>query len=292
MRRGTLNDNKDAIATFAFRQNWLLDGLGNWAGFDEDLDGGGGSGWDLEQTRAHSDANEITSTTETTGSAWAGTDHDAAGNMVEMPRADDPTDGVEAVYDAWNRLVELIDESTQDTLAKYQWDGMGRRIVVEVYDEGDPDETRHYYTQQHQIVEVRVDGTSSSDLAEQYVWGAPGRYVDELILRDRDTTGNGELNERLYALQDTNFNVVAIVDDDGSVQERYRYAPHGQRTVLNANFSAHPNPHHGGHSFGFGFRGLMHDDDPGGLLYHRAGMMMKNLAKIQTCIPSISGSFL
>ena len=41
----------------------------------------------------------------------------------------------------------------------------------------------------------------------QFVWGLD---IDELILRDRSV--NGVLNERLYGLQDANWNVVAIYD--------------------------------------------------------------------------------
>ena len=189
------------------------------------------------------------------------------------------TDGVDTVYDAWNRLVELIDTDSQDTLAKYQWDGMGRRIAVVAFDGGAIDETRqYYYTQQHQIIEVRVDGTSASDLAEQYVWGV--RYVDELILRDRDTTGNAELEERSYALQDANFNVVAVIDDAGAVQERYRYTPYGRRTVLNANFTVHADPQAGGHAFAIGHQGLHHDGEvSAGLIYNRARMLHAALGR-------------
>jgi YD repeat-containing protein len=66
------------------------------------------------------------------------------------------------------------------------------------------------------------------------VWGL--RYVDELVLRDRDTDANGSLDERLYAMQDANYNVTGIVDTSGAVVERYTYTPYGVRTVLTANW--------------------------------------------------------
>ena len=173
----------------------------------------------------------------------------------------------------------VASHDTTDTLARYQWDGLGRRIVVEAYDGGVLDETRHYYyTQAHQIIEVRVDGTAAGDLHEQYVWGI--RYVDELVLRDRDTTGNGSVDERLYALQDANFNVVAIVDDAGAVQERYRYTPYGRRTALNANFTVHADPQAGGHAFAIGHQGLHHDGEvSAGLIYNRARMLHPALGR-------------
>jgi RHS repeat-associated protein len=69
----------------------------------------------------------------------------------------------------------------------------------------------------------------------QYVWGL--RYIDDLVLRDRDTSGNGTLDERLYALQDANWNVVALADSDGDVVERYLYSAYGDPLVLNADFA-------------------------------------------------------
>jgi RHS repeat-associated protein len=64
------------------------------------------------------------------------------------------------------------------------------------------------------------------------------RYVDDLVLRDRDTTGGGTLNERLYALQDANWNVTALADKTGSVQERYAYDAYGVAAVLTPGFAA------------------------------------------------------
>jgi RHS repeat-associated protein len=63
-----------------------------------------------------------------------------------------------------------------------------------------------------------------------------------MVLRDRDSDANGSLDERLYAVHDANFNVTAVVGDDGSggweVVERYLYDPYGERTVLDADWSS------------------------------------------------------
>jgi RHS repeat-associated protein len=262
-QRGTLNGAKDAITTLAFQQNWSLDGLGNWLNFKQDDNGNTSGGWDLDQTRSHNQANEITGITPGSGGGgWHTPAHDAAGNMVEMPKPQQPDEGFEAVYDAWNRMVKLIDEGTQQTVAEYQWDGMNRRTIKVASGE----ERQFYYSIQHQILEERVDG----DVQVQYVWGF--RYVDELILRDRDSTGDGTLNQRHYALQDANFNVTAIVDTSGDVVERYRYSPYGERTVLNADFSPHSNPTSGSYAFAVGHQGLMRDPESG-LMYNRARML-------------------
>jgi len=54
--------------------------------------------------------------------------------------------------------------------------------------------------------------------------------VDGLVLRDRDTDANGTLDERLYSLQDANWNTTALVNTSGTIQERYTYTPFGQVT--------------------------------------------------------------
>ena len=81
-----------------------------------------------------------------------------------------------------------------------------------------------------QVIEERLWGESTAE--RQFVWGV--RYVDELVLRDRDTTGNGTLDERLYALQDANYNVTAITDASGAVVQRFGYEAYGRAEVLAA----------------------------------------------------------
>ncbi|HID20914.1 MAG TPA: hypothetical protein EYP14_00730, partial [Planctomycetaceae bacterium] len=54
-------------------------------------------------------------------------------------------------------------------------------------------------------------------------------------LRDRDTTGAGTLDERLYALQHGNWNVVSIADT-ANVCEPYAYTGYGDVTVLTGAF--------------------------------------------------------
>ncbi len=60
-------------------------------------------------------------------------------------------------------------------------------------------------------------------------------YVDALVLRDRDTDGNGSLDERLYALQDANWNTTALINSSGTTQERY--TPFGQVTFRDGSGS-------------------------------------------------------
>ncbi len=114
-----------------------------------------------------------------------------------------------------------------------QYDGRNFRVVRKDYASGVLTEARHfYYTSAWQVLEERVD--SSSNPNRQFVWGL--RYIDDLILRDRDTTGGGTLDERLYALQDGNWNVTSICDENGDVQERYAYTAYGEPLFLSAGF--------------------------------------------------------
>jgi RHS repeat-associated protein len=91
--------------------------------------------------------------------------------------------------------------------------------------------TDFYYSSSWQVLEERVGGQTTV----QYVWSPV--YVDALILRDRDTDADGTLDERLWVVQDANFNVTAVVDDSGEVVERYIYDPFGQATVLDAEWN-------------------------------------------------------
>ncbi len=165
--------------------------------------------------------------------ACATTVHDAAGNMTTVPQPDAPASAYTLTWDAWSRLVKVADGTT--TIAEYAWDGSNRRIVKKIYAAGVLDETRHIYlSQSNQVLEERVDSSTSAD--RQFTWGA--RYIDDLVLRTRDTDASGTLDETVYALQDANWNITALTDTSGAVVERFQYTSYGQSTVLDANFTA------------------------------------------------------
>ncbi|MEM8672221.1 MAG: RHS repeat-associated core domain-containing protein, partial [Planctomycetota bacterium] len=225
---GTSNDTTGAITTKTFEQQWKLDQLGNWEEFDQDENGNGT--WDLEQDRTHNDANEVTAIGLQSGGAganWADPAFDAAGNMTTIPNPDTLTASYTGKFDAWNRLVSL----DSGIAASYEYDGLNRRIKrVE-----SSTTTHFYYNEAWQCLEER--STEGGTATKQFVWGA--QYVDELVLRDRDAdanSGNG-LEERLYALQEAQYNVTALVNTSGSVQQRFVYTSYGVSTVLAADMS-------------------------------------------------------
>ena len=227
--RGVINANKGAISSLKFAQEWSLDPTGNWSAFKEDDDGD--STWDLEQARTSNAVNEITDVTETSGPAWVTPVYNRAGNMTTIPKPADPTSSFAATYDAWNRLVKL--EDGEDTVAECVYDGVKRRIVQKSYTSGTLSETRSFYhSSQWQVIEERVGAIVDM----QFVWGL--RYIDEIVLRDRDGDSDGVMDERRYALQDANWNVTALADNNGDVQERYAYTAYGTRAILTPTFAA------------------------------------------------------
>jgi RHS repeat-associated protein len=220
--RGDLDADKSGlvVGTKMLAQQWSLDATGNWSSFKEDTDGDGT--WDLDQSRSHNPVNEITQIAGTSVHVA----HDRAGNMARLPRLADWAAHYNLVYDAWNRLVKVLD--AEIVVAEYAYDGRDFRTT-----EASAGTTRHYfYASGWQILEERV-GTAAD---RQFVWGL--RYVDALVLRDRDVNGDGTLDERFYALQDANWNAVAISSATGEIRERYAYTAYGLPRFLTGLFGS------------------------------------------------------
>jgi len=236
MQRGELASGGTSISNKQFAQCWGLDETGNWSNFREDNTGAGS--WTLNQSRTSNTVNEITDITETVGASWVTPVYSRAGNMTTMPQPASPASSYTATYDAWNRLVKITDGA--NTVSEYAYDGAKRRVVQKSYVAGTLNETRHlYYTEpsKWQVLEERVGTSTSAD--RQFVWGL--RYIDDIILRDRDTDGNGTLDERLYSLQDANWNATGLVNTSGAVQQRFAYTAYGLPVFLNSSFTAASN---------------------------------------------------
>jgi RHS repeat-associated protein len=109
-----------------------------------------------------------------------------------------------------------------------------------------------YYSMLWQLLEEDVGGS----MADQYVWSPV--YIDALI--ERDTPG-----QRMYADQDVNFNVTALVDTTGTVQERYDYDPFGAVTILAPDWTTRSSS-----NFGWVFfrEGTRYDFATGFYLFH------------------------
>ena len=131
-----------------------------------------------------------------------------------------------------------------------------------------------YYSSSWQLLQTSEfdNQTSVLQTLSQNVWGLA--YQNELVLRDYDSDGsastgtyglvssNSGLNQRVYAEQDANWNVVALVGISSGtwqVVQRYDYDAQGNRMVLMAFNSA------GGDAFNFntGWQGGLFDPETG-----------------------------
>jgi RHS repeat-associated protein len=270
MQRGQLNAAKTGLAsgTKSFGESWSLDMTGNWGNVKQDTNGDGT--WELDQARTHDAANEIA----TIAGLTTHVAHDRAGNMPRLPKPDNWAAHFDLTYDAWNRLVKVVDGTS--TVAEYRYDGRNFRIVKKTYAGGTLAEIRHYfYNSDWQCLEDRLavvsSGVLSSYADRQHVWGL--RYVDDLVLRDRNAdglptsgnlgfTGSG-LDERLYCHQDPNWNVVALTNSSGAIVERYGYSAYGKAMILTASFAARATS---GYAWDSLYTGRQYDVETG--LYH------------------------
>jgi len=119
-----------------------------------------------------------------------------------------------------------VKDAEGNLLKGYAYDGLHRRIQ----ETAGGVTTDLYYSDAWQVLEERVGGQTMV----QYVWSPV--YVDALILRDRDSNGDGTLDERLWVVQDANYNVTALFDNSGNVVERYLYDPFGRVTVVDGGW--------------------------------------------------------
>ena len=121
-----------------------------------------------------------------------------------------------------------VKDAGGNTLKSCAYDGLHRRIS----ETAGGTTTDLYYSDSWQVLEERVASGGTSVPRVQYVWSPV--YVDALVLRDRDSNGDGTFDERLWVVQDANYNVTAIFDNSGTIIERYAYDPFGQVTILDA----------------------------------------------------------
>ena len=90
-----------------------------------------------------------------------------------------------------------------------------------------------YYDGVRRIQEVCTAtpaGQAAETATREYVWG-PG-YVDEIVCQLDDGVSPTTLT---YYLQDTNYNVVGLLDDAGNVLIQYTYTPYGELAAIDVN---------------------------------------------------------
>ncbi len=202
---GTLNVGKtDVTGSPTNAQSWDYDATGNW---DSITTNG------TTQTRSANKQNEITSVSSATTPTY-----DNNGNLTK------DENNYRFVWDAWNRQVK-IKNSSDTVIATSSYDALNRKVKVVA----NSTTTDRLFSSTWQLLEEKV----GSNTKTRNVWSPV--YVDAMVSRDRDTDANGSLDERLYALQDANFNVTAITNTSGAVQEKYTETPFGVTTFRDSS---------------------------------------------------------
>ena len=204
---GTLNGTKtDVTGSPTTSQSWDYDPVGNWDSITTNS---------ATQTRTANKQNEITAVSGATTPAY-----DSNGNLTT------DENNHRFVYDAWNKVVQ-VKNSSNVVIVAYGRDALHRHVTDTV----GSTVTDRFFSSDWQVMETKV----GSNTITRNVWSPV--YVDGLVLRDRDTDANGTLDERLYLLQDANWNTTALVNSTGTVQERYTYTPFGQVTFRDGSGS-------------------------------------------------------
>ncbi len=209
--RGTLSasghngTSLDSVSSPSQTQSWSLDALGNWSSQTNNSN---------TTTRTFTAQNE----TKTVSGGTAPTYNNNGDTTGD--------NGLTYVYNAWDELVTVKNGST--IVASYTYDALGRRIT-ETYGSTT---NNLYYSPSWQVIEERQNGTGTSNVTYQFVWGAG--YIDQMVLRD--TYASGVETQRLYASYDANYDMTSIVNTSGAVVERYIYDPYGNITVLTSTW--------------------------------------------------------
>jgi RHS repeat-associated protein len=217
-------------------QQWQFDALGNWTTVTTN---------GVAQNRTANAQNELT---QVGNSSLA---YSRTGNLTTDAQ------GRTLSYDAWNRLVSVKNAAGTE-VARYGYDGLNRRIVEQVGALASPAAATApvrdvYFSQEWQALEERVrtsTGTIPATADTRFIWSPV--YVDAMVARDRNadnsaTTGTGGLEQRVYALQDANWNTTAIIAATGvpgvtagNVINRFAYTPYGESQTLTASWATPP----------------------------------------------------
>jgi RHS repeat-associated protein len=138
--------------------------------------------------------------------------HDDAGNLTV------DKDGYKYFYDYENRVVRIQKPDGLggwDDVAQMAYDTLGRRIRV--IDSVASTTTLYYYNPEWQCL---AEYSGAGTLQRYFVYG---NYIDEPLVMNDGT-------DNYYYAQDHLYSTAALIDDGGSVVERYEYDAYG--TVL------------------------------------------------------------
>ena len=216
------------------------------------------------EDRTHNSVNEVTAIDTNNDADFL---YDSNGNLTKWTDDPEGTPVVkEFLWDDLNRLTKIkvgtSDGTNDEAIFIYDVNNQRVRKEYDSDDDGDidvNDETIEFVWADGHVIEEYVDGS----LDRNYVHG--NQFIDELVLFE-DSSGDYH-----YYLQDFRYTVYALVDDTGTVEERYRFDPYGKRTVVTDDGSIDEH---------YGFTGRYHDDsDETDLIYFRNRWMSGEMGR-------------
>jgi len=240
------NDEENRVS-----QDWTVDGVYNWTEFTD---------YGTTEDRLYDSVNELTAINTNNDADFL---YDKNGNLTEW--TDDPNGQNEVIkeflWDDLNRLTKIVVDSNDEAIFIYDVNNQRVRKEYDSDDDGDidvNDETIEYVWSDGHVIEEYVDGS----IDRNYVHG--NMFIDELILFDDGSNVH-------YYLQDFRYSVYALVNNQGTNEEEYRFDPYGKRTVVTDDGSIDEH---------YGFTGRYHDDsDETDLIYFRNRWMSAEVGR-------------
>ncbi|MFH1708054.1 MAG: RHS repeat-associated core domain-containing protein [Planctomycetota bacterium] len=207
MKRGNvwLNNDEWVVSSVQRTEDWGLDLLYNWTGYDVSGDE------TISQDRTHNVLNQITDIDQTS------LVYDLQGNMTD--------DGNRTyVWDLAGKLKEVKDDQDA-TIATFAYDAYGRRVTKD-----DGTNVYHYYYNGWQVIEEYMDNGVTTALMARNVWGL---YLDELVVRTDVNAGSD-----LYPVSNSVYSPLRYYDGSGNLTARIKYTPYGKAALVDSNGTA------------------------------------------------------
>jgi RHS repeat-associated protein len=122
----------------------------------------------------------------------------------------------EYIYDYLNRLIEV--KKDNQTLSTYTYDSQNRRVEKTLLGK-----TIRYVYNDNRVIQEYENNT----LSKEYLYSS---YIDDVVAyKDKIT------NEIYYYLKDRQYSIIALVDKNAKVVERYEYNAFGIITIKDEN---------------------------------------------------------
>ncbi|MCH8825283.1 MAG: hypothetical protein IH984_17440 [Planctomycetes bacterium] len=223
---------------------WTLTQTGNWDMVQLDLDNDdvydSGTG-EYKDDRIHNVVNELTTRDiYDDASVVYNLAYDDLGELT------DDGENYEYKYDAFGRLIEVANTTTQALVTEYRYNGLGHRIAWH-YDvdadgtvEDTSDDPEYFFAYNESWQQVATYRAADTSPKEQFVYHNAGlggyggsSAIDGVILRDKDTNtawdteSDGTLEDRIYYCQNWRGDISVIVDDTGNMVEWVKYTAYG-----------------------------------------------------------------